>query len=104
MAPINRLIEPLAAAWSDLRSKISNVTVRMARRSKPIPADAHSAAGAGSGGYVTAWIGSAVQVIVRHLVSTRRDRNPGDAETAALPDCWILGRRIHKAWSHAGVF
>lgn len=96
MAPINRLIEPLAAAWSDidpnfqlsLRDWLDNPNparrALILQRAPDLPAMS------------TAWIGSAIQVIVRHLVSTRRDRNPGDAETAALPDCWILGDEFTK--------
>jgi Type IV secretion-system coupling protein DNA-binding domain len=96
MAPINRLIEPLAAAWNDidptfqlsLREWLDNPNparrTLILQRAPDLPAMS------------TAWIGSAVQVIVRHLVSTRRDRNPGDAKKATLPDCWILADEFTK--------
>jgi type IV secretory pathway TraG/TraD family ATPase VirD4 len=96
MAPINRLIEPLAAAWSDLDPRFQMSLCEWLDDPKPSRRTLILQRAPDLAAMSQAWIGSAVQVIVRHLVSTRRDRNPGDAETAALPDCWILGDEFTK--------
>jgi hypothetical protein len=90
MAPINRLIGPLAKAWGDVAPEFQlslcewldkpNVSCRTLILQRAPDLAALSAA----------WIGSAVQAIVRHLVGTRRDRNPGDTTTTQLPDVWLL--------------
>jgi len=90
MAPINRLIEPLAAAWSDLDPQFQLSLCEWLDNAKPSRRTLILQRAPDLAATSTAWIGSAVQVIVRHLVSTRRDRNPGDTKTAALPDCWFL--------------
>jgi hypothetical protein len=90
MAPINKLIQPLAMASGDLDQKFQlsltawlddpNPSARTLILQRAPDLDALS----------TAWIGSAIQIIATHLVGTRRDRNPGDKKKAHPADVWFL--------------
>lgn len=90
MAPINRLIEPLAAAWGSLRPQFQLSLTEWLDGSNPTYRTLILQRAPDLAALSTAWIGSAVQVIAQHLVGTRRDRNPGDQHASRLPDVWFL--------------
>jgi hypothetical protein len=91
MAPINKLIGPLAAAWGDLEPRFQLSLTAWLDDPNPQSRTLILQRAPDLGALSTAWIGSAVQMIARHLVSTRRDRNPGDIKTAqSPPDVWFL--------------
>jgi hypothetical protein len=88
MAPINRLIAPIAKAWGDLSPKYQ-ISLRAwldnPNPDKPVlilqrAADLPSLS--------KAWIGAAIDLMTAHLLATRRDSNPADR--AHEPDCWFL--------------
>ncbi|WP_024514753.1 type IV secretion system DNA-binding domain-containing protein [Bradyrhizobium sp. Tv2a-2] len=90
MAPINRLIEPLAAAWGGLRPQFQMSLTEWLDNPNPTFRTLILQRAPDLGALSTAWIGSAVQVIAQHLVGTRRDRNPGDQHASHPPDVWLL--------------
>lgn len=91
MAPINRLIAPLAKAWGDVTDPTYQISLRtwlddpsrkqrvlILQRAPDMPAMS------------AAWIGAAVQVMMLHLLATRKDRNAADRQAAKQEDCWFL--------------
>jgi type IV secretory pathway TraG/TraD family ATPase VirD4 len=91
MAPINKLIEPLAAAWDSLKPQFQLSLTAWLDDPKPVCRTLILQRAPDLDALSTAWIGSAVQVIARHLVGTRRDRNPADQQAPqTLPDVWFL--------------
>lgn len=90
MAPINKLIEPLAAAWAGLRPQYQLSLTEWLDDPNPACRTLIMQRAPDLGALSTAWIGSAVQVIAQHLVGTRRDRNPGDSHGPRPPDVWFL--------------
>lgn len=90
MAPINKLIEPLAAAWGGLRPKYQLSLTEWLDDPNPTYRTLILQRAPDLAALSTAWIGSAIQVIAQHLVGTRRDRNPGDQHAPHSPDVWFL--------------
>jgi hypothetical protein len=90
LAPINRLIAPLAKAWGDLapeyqislRSWLDDRSpakpVLILQRAADLPA------------LSKAWIGAAIGLMAAHLLATRKDDNPADKKEKSCPECWFL--------------
>jgi Type IV secretion-system coupling protein DNA-binding domain len=90
MAPLNKLIGPLADAWGDVAPEFQLSLCQWLDDPKPSCRTLILQRAPDLAALSAAWIGTAVQTIVRHLVSTRRDRNPGDTKTPQQPDVWFL--------------
>lgn len=88
MAPINRLVSPLAAAWGNthpdfqlsLRSWLDGADqprpVLILQRAPDLP------------NMSQAWIGAAVQCMIRHLIASRTDNNPADPDSGG--EVWFV--------------
>jgi Type IV secretion-system coupling protein DNA-binding domain len=90
MSPINKLIGPLADAWGDVAPEFQLSLCQWLDDPKPSCRTLIFQRAPDLAALSAAWIGTAVQTIVRHLVSTRRDRNPSDTKTPQQPDVWFL--------------
>jgi hypothetical protein len=90
MAPINRLVAPLAKAWGDLAPEYQ-ISLRewldnpnpdkpalILQRAADLPA------------LSKAWTGAAIGLMTAHLLATRKDENPADKKGKNRSECWFL--------------
>ncbi len=89
MAPINKLVAPLAKAWGDLDPEHQMSLTAWLDQPRPEKPALILQRAADLGAMLTTWIGAAVRTITTHLLATRKDANPADAKPAPS-EVWFL--------------
>jgi hypothetical protein len=90
MAPINKLVSPLAAAWGDVHPDYRISLKAWLDEQNPLRPTMILQRAPDLSAMSAGWIGSAVQCMIRHLVASREDNNPCDNEMPDLPEVWFL--------------
>lgn len=90
MAPINKLVSPLAAAWGDVHPDYRISLKAWLDEQNPVRPTMILQRAPDLSAMSAGWIGSAVQCMIRHLVASREDNNPSDNEMPDLPEVWFL--------------
>jgi type IV secretory pathway TraG/TraD family ATPase VirD4 len=90
LAPINRLVAPLAKAWADVDPKHC-ISLR-AWLDNPNPAKPTLVLqrAADLPDLSTTWMGAALSLMTAHLLATRQDSNPGDRGGGKTRECWFV--------------
>jgi hypothetical protein len=90
MAPINKLVAPLAEAWGDLAPQYRLSLKKWLDEPAPDRRVVIFQRAPDQPDMSKAWIGAAVKFVSLHLLATRQDRNPANKTSDRQADIWFL--------------